>query len=65
MVLFLSRTETLLYPEVAPLRFGHEVSLGHQLGQVLRQHDVAVLELVVSVLVTVVDILLRHGGVSF
>ena len=55
-------TKTLLNPEVAPLSFGHEVGLGDELGQVLGQHDVAVLELVVSVLVTVVDIFLGHGG---
>ena len=53
-------TKALLNSQVAPLRLRHEVSLGDELGQVLGQHHVAVLKLVVSVLVTVVNIFLRH-----
>ncbi len=50
----------LLHAQVPPLCLAHEVGLGHQLGQVLGQHHVAVLELVVVVLVGVVDVLVRH-----
>ena len=53
-------TQALLNSEVSPLSLRHQVSLGDQLGQVLGQHDVAVLVLVVCVLVAVVDLLLRH-----
>lgn len=55
-------TKALLNSQVAPLNFSHQVGLGDELGQVLGQHDMTVLELVVSVLVTVVNIFLRHGG---
>ena len=52
--------EALLDPEVPPLGLGHEVGLGDELGQVLGQHHVTVLELVVRVLVTVVNVFLGH-----
>ena len=52
--------EALLDPEVPPLGLGHEVGLGDELGEVLGQHHVPVLELVVSVLVAVVNIFLGH-----
>ena len=55
--------QALLDAQVPPLRLGHEVRLRHELGEVLGEHHVAVLELVVSVLVAVVDVLLRHGKI--
>jgi len=54
--------QALLHPEVPPLGLGHEVSLGDQLGQVLWQLNVAVLVHIIRILVTVVDVLVRHGG---
>ena len=52
--------QTLLDPEVPPLGLGHEVGLGDELGEVLGQHHVTVLVLVVRVLVAVVNVFLRH-----
>jgi len=54
--------QALLHPEVPPFGLGHEMSLGDQLGQVLGQHHVAVLVLIIVILVTVVDFLVGHGG---
>ena len=58
-------SEALLDPEVPPLGLGHEVGLGDELGEVLGQHHVPVLVLVVSVLVTVVNIFLGHPDYFF
>ena len=58
-------SETLLDPEVPPLGLGHEVGLGDELGEVLGQHHVSILVLVVSVLVTVVNIFLGHPDYFF
>lgn len=52
----------LLDSHVSPLGLGHEMRLGNKLGEILGEHDVPVLELVVVVLVAVVDVLARHGG---
>ena len=56
-------SQALLHTNVPPLNLGHQVGLGDQLGQVLWEHHVPVLELLVSVLVTVVNVLVRHGVV--
>lgn len=50
----------LLDTQVSPLRFGHEMGLGDQFGNVFGQHDVPVLELLVVVLVQIVDLLVLH-----
>ena len=55
--------QALLDAQVPPLRLGHQVRLRHELGEVPGEHHVAVLELVVSVLVAVVDVLLRHSKI--
>ena len=50
----------LLNSQLPPLLLGHEVGLGDEFGEVLGQHDVPVLELVIEVLVGVVDLLAGH-----
>ena len=52
--------QALLHAKVPPLSLRHEVGLGDQLGEVLGEHDVPVLVLLVSVLITVVNVLVRH-----
>ena len=58
--------DALLHPEVPPLGLRHEVVSRNQLRQLLRQDDVAVLEVLVLVLVRVVDlvldVLVGHGS---
>jgi len=53
-------TQALLNTKIAPLRLRHKVGLGDELGQVLWQHHVTVLVLVISVLVTIVDVVFWH-----
>jgi hypothetical protein len=51
----------LLNSQLSPFGLGHQVVLGNKLGQVLRQHDVTILELLVDILVRVVDVLRGHS----
>ena len=53
-------SQALLHAKVPPLSLSHQVGLGDQLGHVLGQHDVPVLVLLISILVTVINILVRH-----
>ena len=50
----------MLDSEVSPLLLGHQVRLGDVLGHVLGQHDVTIFVGIVSVLITVENLLGRH-----
>lgn len=51
---------TLLNTKVSPFRFGHQMGFRDQLGYVLGQHDMSVLELLVVVFVRIVNLFVRH-----
>lgn len=51
---------TLLNAKVPPFRFRHQMGFRDQLGYVLGQHDVPVLELLVVVFVRIVNLFVRH-----
>ena len=59
---------TLLNAKVPPFRFRHQMGFRDQLGYVLGQHDVPILELLVVVFVRIVNLFVRHdrsvGGPS-
>lgn len=51
---------TLLNTEISPFRFRHQMGFRDQLGYVLGQHDMPVLEFLVVVFVRIVDLFVRH-----
>lgn len=51
---------TLLNAKISPFRFRHQMGFRDQLGYVLGQHDMPVLELLVVVFVRIVNLLVRH-----
>lgn len=51
---------TLLNTKISPFRFRHQMGFRDQLGYVLGQHDMPVLELLVVVFVRIVNLFVRH-----
>lgn len=51
---------TLLNAKIPPFRFRHQMGFRDQLGYVLGQHDMPVLELLIVVFVRIVNLFVRH-----
>jgi len=53
-------TRTLLHSQVAPLGLGHQMSVGHLVGNVLGQLHVPILKVIVCVLLRVPNVIHWH-----